>query len=434
MSEPIEETRQLSRRTTPTWEVELLISGVAVFAMLQLPGWLDDGLFALMPRLDEQWRMVLLPIYFYAKSAAVILAITFALHLFLRAMWIALVGIHSVFPQGVDFNRLKMGPIQREVEETAYQPTEVLIERADNRASVVFAFGVTIASIIVAIVIALALTFLLGTALSLISGGRIAPYSAAIGVFLAVMVPFALLSWLDQRLGNRWPADSRRYRLTRTLLRLYARAGIARVNSRVIALLSSHRGERLARTFMTATLFLVLGGVSLSWMAMRESERFGSYAGFPAASQLPARAADAAHYDDQRNAARDDRLVPYISTMVASSSYLKLVVPYQPTRDEAAMRRICAHASQLPPAARELEQLRCLSTLRTVTLDGKALPGMQYELTSDPRTDRPALLAMIDLRGLSRGRHELRIAASPRAPKERGRDNDRDADRILFWR
>ena len=26
-------------RTAPTWEVELLISGVAIFAMLQLPGW-----------------------------------------------------------------------------------------------------------------------------------------------------------------------------------------------------------------------------------------------------------------------------------------------------------------------------------------------------------------------------------------------------------
>ena len=32
-------------RTARTWEVELLISGVAVFAMLQLPGWLDDRVF-----------------------------------------------------------------------------------------------------------------------------------------------------------------------------------------------------------------------------------------------------------------------------------------------------------------------------------------------------------------------------------------------------
>jgi hypothetical protein len=31
---------KLPKHTTPTWEVELLISGVAVFAMMQLPGWM----------------------------------------------------------------------------------------------------------------------------------------------------------------------------------------------------------------------------------------------------------------------------------------------------------------------------------------------------------------------------------------------------------
>ena len=83
MSEPTEDTRQLSRRTTATWEVELLISGVAVFAMLQLPGWLDDVIFALEPRLGEDWRQILILAYIYAKSAAMILATTFVLHLLL---------------------------------------------------------------------------------------------------------------------------------------------------------------------------------------------------------------------------------------------------------------------------------------------------------------------------------------------------------------
>ncbi len=50
---PAPDRDQLPQHTTPTWEVELLISGVAVFAMLQLPGWLDNQLFALMPRLDS---------------------------------------------------------------------------------------------------------------------------------------------------------------------------------------------------------------------------------------------------------------------------------------------------------------------------------------------------------------------------------------------
>src|SRR6476660_3842913 len=106
---------QLPRLTTPTWEVELLISGVAVFAMLQMPGWLDDRWFALRPRLDAGWLEPLLLIYIYAKSGVLLLACTFVVHLLLRARWIALVGMHSVYPAGIDWNRLRIGPVQREV-------------------------------------------------------------------------------------------------------------------------------------------------------------------------------------------------------------------------------------------------------------------------------------------------------------------------------
>ena len=42
-----------------------------------------------------------------------VLAVTFALHLLLRAQWIALVGMDSVYPQGVRLDKLRMGPIQR---------------------------------------------------------------------------------------------------------------------------------------------------------------------------------------------------------------------------------------------------------------------------------------------------------------------------------
>ena len=134
----------LSARTTPTWEVELLISGVAVFAMLQLPGQLDDALFALEPRLGSDWRQILILGYIYGKSAAMILATTFVLHLLLRARWIALVGMHSVYPKGILLEKLRMGPIQNEVERELDQPIPERIERADNLATTVFAIGALI--------------------------------------------------------------------------------------------------------------------------------------------------------------------------------------------------------------------------------------------------------------------------------------------------
>ena len=66
----------LPRNTTPTWEVELLISGVAVFAMLQLPELLDRYILDWYPRLVDRWAKLLFLVYVYAKSAALILAVT----------------------------------------------------------------------------------------------------------------------------------------------------------------------------------------------------------------------------------------------------------------------------------------------------------------------------------------------------------------------
>ena len=86
----------------------MLISGVAVFAMLQLPGWLNDRLMFLLPRFEDSWRASLIMVFSYAMGAAVILAATFALHLLLRAYWIALVGMHSVYPDGIRWERLRL--------------------------------------------------------------------------------------------------------------------------------------------------------------------------------------------------------------------------------------------------------------------------------------------------------------------------------------
>jgi hypothetical protein len=63
------------------------------------------------------------------------------------------------------------------------------------------------------------------------------------------------------------------------------------------------------------------------------------------------------------------------------------------------------------------------------------LNDLRYQIASDPRTDRPALLAMIDVRDLPRGRHEIRIARPPRIDRKPDKDDpDPGYDQIPFWK
>lgn len=426
-----DEPHALPRRTTPTWEVELLISSVAVFAMLQLPGWLDDRMFALEPRVDNDWRIVISLAYFYAKSAAVVLAATFAMHLLLRAQWIALVGMDSVFPEGVRLDKLRMGPIQRSIEQRVPDSNADAIERADNRASIVFAIGVSVALIIASVCVTFCSLLLLATVATQALGWTVEPLNMLFGVFLVIMGPFLAASALDHVWGARLRKGEPAHRALTSVLRFYTRIGMGRRNNRIVAILSSNGGERKIMAVVVGVMVAAILGVFAAYYVMRTGSSAGSYGQFPKSDGI---AIDPANYDDQRDPARD-RPVPYLQSRVVVGPYLQLVVPYRPTRDEAAMRASCSHANALADKARAAARLGCLSTLHAATLDGRVVEGLRYEVASDPRTDRPALLAMIDVRDLPRGRHELRIARPLRADAPPGKDDpDPGYDRILFWR
>ena len=93
----------------------------------------------------------------------------------------------------------------------------------------------------------------------------------------------------------------------------------------------------------------------------------------------------------------------------------------------------CPTLLALKEAERPAATLDCLQQLHPVSLDGKPVAMLQYDLSSDPRTDRPALLAMIDVRSLAPGRHELLVARPPVTEKQEASGDDTPY-RIPFWR
>ena len=102
----------LSRDTTSTREMELLISGVTVFAPLQLPGMMDQACLGLRPRLDADWGTLSRLLFTCSKMSVLTLTKAFVIHLTMRACWIALVGMNSICPDGVRRDRLKIGTIR----------------------------------------------------------------------------------------------------------------------------------------------------------------------------------------------------------------------------------------------------------------------------------------------------------------------------------
>jgi hypothetical protein len=395
--------------------------------MLQLPGWLDDRVFGLLPRLGADWAEPVTLIYIYAKSAAIILAMTFALHLLLRAHWIALVGMHSIYPDGVRWDQLRMGPIQREMEQRRAPKAEVAIERADNRATTVFAIGVMLATVLLSISLVLLVGYTLGITAARQMGIDVDPANLFAGIALLVLLPFALSSAIDRRFGERLAPNGWFARILSAVMSFYSRIGMGRWSGPT-RLVASHEGER-GLLFITILVFgVAVSGAIYSMKFLQDPERTGDYAAFPAFAD-GSRTVDASHYDDQRDAMHDP-IGAYIQSAVVAGPYVRLTVPYAPQRDTAAMRGCAVPAGT--DDAKAAARLNCLQSLHGVQLDGKPLADLRYELASDPRTDRPALLAMIDVRALPPGRHELQVAHPPKSGEKR--KDDPGFDRIPFWR
>ncbi len=181
---------------------------------------------------------------------------------------------------------------------------------------------------------------------------------------------------------------------------------------------------------VTGLVLVAVVTAMVNTVAQRHPRAFGSYDLFPAQGMPRGLVLDQAHYDDQRDPVRDPA-VPDVQSVVVTDAYLKLVVPYRPARDAAGMLKTCTKpAKQSDENARSRMLLQCLAQLHPFTLDGNALAGAKYFAASDPRTHRPALQAMIDVRGLTPGRHELRIKAARRE----GHPDDPDTYLIPFWR
>jgi hypothetical protein len=415
----------LPAHTTPTWEVELLISGVAVFAMLQLPGWLDDRFFELDPRLNLDWHVSLLFGYIYSKGGAMILAATFVLHLLMRAHWIALVGLDSIYPDGVRWDRLRMGRQQRDVTRANLGTIADAIERADNRATLVFAVGVYLTMQMVKMFVLVLVCA--GLAFAIDHFARVdANWFVAIGLAV-VILPMLLLWRFDKAFGEKLGKDGFASRALRIVFNFYARIGFGRGSAPGMLLMSSNAGSRRVYAIVFTISLGAVTVIMTGLVVARDTDRFGSFGFLSEAAPESPRTLLRQHYDDQRGDQRPG-WVPFVQSQVIQDPYLRLTIPIHPALHDAAMRRRCPAAVGPSAAKSGPAQLDCFASLHPIELDGHPVK-IAFDLGSDPRLKLPALVVMIDARSLANGRHEL-LVGEPDQP-----DGTRTpSDRIPFWR
>ncbi|TDT38673.1 hypothetical protein CLV90_3645 [Maribacter spongiicola] len=133
----------LQRLKEESWEAELLVSAIAIFGTFQLFGfieWVTNKLIDLLPIEQHIYGYIITIIGLLAIS---VLVSMFVIHFILRAYWIGLVGLNSVFPD-YSVEDSAYSKIYTEMFLAILPKQEVTIKKVDELCSVIFSVAFTI--------------------------------------------------------------------------------------------------------------------------------------------------------------------------------------------------------------------------------------------------------------------------------------------------
>lgn len=244
---PAADPKAVPRDISPAWQAELLLPGGVVFALFQLPPLIDAGMAGFRPRVGDVPLQSLTFVLRYSKIAVLALIVAFTVHLALRAVWIALVGVHSVSPNGGDWSRIKSGPIGLAANRRDHMPLPRLIDRTDNASTMVFGLGTLVAMPGASIGAMTLLLVGLALAVRWLSGlsGHDIPVDTVLFTLRGLMLaPIPLARAVDRLFGPHIPAGSPLARAIGGLVSANGRLAMRRTASSML----NRSGERPART------------------------------------------------------------------------------------------------------------------------------------------------------------------------------------------
>ncbi|MEO8010596.1 MAG: hypothetical protein ABI650_03020, partial [Dokdonella sp.] len=365
---PVERRVAFERLRERTDELELIISGISLVALVSLPGWLFEQWVRLDVHVDG-FRGLFVELGFpFAIGLCYTLAAAFLVHLVTRAYWVGLIGLKSVFPQGIRWDRVtSQGPIMREWLRARVSDLDPFIDASDRFASTVFAVVSLVTLSFIWFFVPLAAFALI---VDFIERFTTIPESAVAAVFTGFFFAIAsislLLSFLDRCVGwlqscGRKPAPAL-IATVRALSRLQGWFYPQRLLLPVQLVFESNLPKHtFSIAFGTIIAFTTVIGVT----QLRTASEFTRVGDYPfATSNDVAAGFRTAHYENLRGSSDALLRLPMIASDLVADPYLRVFLPYIPSRDNRILKERCA------PAGNDGGHRACVASLWTAALDG----------------------------------------------------------------
>jgi len=406
------ESEAMERLRDRTDELELIISSLTIFALFSLPGWLFDKIADIYTHLSTSLVIASTVGTALLTGTSYGLAACFVVHLMARAYWVGLIGLRTVFPDGINWSKTPgLGPLSRQYYRDTLPDLDTVIRNTDRLASSLFA----VISMLTLSVLWLGTILISILVVSGVIGSRFGFTNAGMGigglvlVILFVGIPL-LVYLLDAQLVSRVPSlrDSRNFTgLVRLLRRI---AGLAYPQRLVLPVQLTLQSNTRPVAFFIALILSVIFIVAVG------NTRTAAWSNFTISTEFSYLDTDqvrqgfrSTYYEDMPSSFDRLRAWPRIDSFNQSGSFVRLFLPYHPLRDNLVLDQLCGSAEEA------LDRLDCLRQLWTVSIE--SVPVSMASFVPAERADlgMRGLIGLIPLAGLEPGLRRIEVVWNPGA-------------------
>lgn len=402
----------LDRLRDRTDELELIISSLTIFALFSIPGWLFDKIGDVYTHLSTSMVIVATVGTTLLAGASYGLAACFVVHLMARAYWVGLIGLRTVFPEGINWNNTpSIGPLGRQYYRDTLPDLDTVIRNTDRLASSLFAvismltlsvlwFGAILLAILV-------VSGAIGARFGLTNAGL----SVGTAVLLALFAGVPLLVYLlDAQLASRVPRI-RENRLFAALVGFLRRiAALAYPQRLVLPVQLTLQSNTRPLAFLVALLVSIIVIVTVGnarTAAWRNFTLSGQFTYLDTA--LVQGGLRSTYYEDMPSPLDSLRGWPRVDSFNQGGSFVRLFLPYQPLRDNLVLDQLCGSAEDAP------DSVECLRELWTVSIDDQPVPMAEFLPAERADLGMRGLLGLVPLAGLEPGLRRIKVVWNPAA-------------------
>lgn len=200
MQDQTPKTSWINKVQEESWQAELLVSGAVIVALFYAPNFVITWLESIIYRADTFMVPFISMFSMFVMTGVYILIILLVIHFFIRAWWVAMLGLDFVFPNGVGdrpFMTMSKGVLDRYKRDLKAPKEE--IKRLDDIGSLMFSviltylmiyFAISFWVIVIGLIMRIAYHFFPG----------IVEYQNYIllGLYILILIP-AIKSYLRKR-------------------------------------------------------------------------------------------------------------------------------------------------------------------------------------------------------------------------------------------